>query len=135
MRILVVDDDPISRTKLEILLSAYGKCDTASAGSDAIERFAGAARGGEPYDLVTMDIEMPDMDGPAVVKQLRDLERELGVDYQDRAADIVMVTVRNDLGSMSSSFWRGCQGYLAKPVTPEDLQEALARLHIYPART
>jgi two-component system chemotaxis response regulator CheY len=130
MKILAVDDDVISRTKLEVLLAAYGRCDTASGGRKALEMFRAAHAAGEPYELVTMDIDMPDMSGKQVVGRMREMEEELGA---ARNATILMVTVMDDLKSISSSFWKGCEGYITKPVTPEDILTALSKLYIYPA--
>lgn len=132
MKILVVEDDPIARTKLEVLLSAYGSCDVAETGQAAIRFFQKAHSAGAPYRLVTMDIGLPDLSGQEVVKRIRDWELEHSINKTGIYATIIMVTAMDDMKNIQASFWEGCEGYLIKPVTPETLQGQLDKLHIYP---
>lgn len=124
MRILVVDDDYVSRSKLAVLLASYGQCDPSPNGEIAIKLFEEAHKEMVPYDLVTMDIEMPGMNGEAVVAELRRIEETLQVPSQE-AVKILMVTVKHAIKDVSASYYQGCNGYLTKPTTPEGLQQAL----------
>ncbi|MBU1611311.1 MAG: response regulator [Proteobacteria bacterium] len=128
MRILVIDDELTARTVAEILLTAYGRCDVADGGTAGLALFQKAHAMGEPYELITVDINMADMLGQEVVKRMRRLEEKDGL----QPAKIVMVTGRDDLESMSASFWQGCQGYVVKPLTAFNLQEMLDNLYIEP---
>ena len=129
MRILVVDDDYVSRVKLVALLGQYGQCDNAPCGEIAIKLFEQAQKSGVPYNLVTMDIEMPDMDGQAVVKQMRAQESALGL-VSSKQAKILMVTAKTALKEVSTSYHEGCDGYLTKPTTPQGLKDALKEVNI-----
>ena len=129
MRILVVDDDYISRTKLKSLLSAYGDCDAVPNGEIALQMFEKAYKESAPYNLITMDIEMPDLSGQEVVHNIRQWELENKV-KTSRQVKILMITIKNDVNDIMSSFKEGCEWYLTKPVTPENLREALAKVTI-----
>ena len=125
MRILVVDDDYVSRSKLAALLAPYGQCDSSPNGEIALKLFEEAVKELAPYELITMDIEMPGMNGEVVVAQIRKTEEALHVDAKD-AVKILMVTVKHTIKDVSESYYQGCNGYLTKPTTPEGLQKALA---------
>jgi CheY-like chemotaxis protein len=125
MRILVVDDDYVSRTKLKALLSEHGDCDAVPSGEIALSMFHAAHAEQVPYDLVTMDVNMPVMRGQEVVAHIRAREKENPSAPQ---AKILMITAVKGGQDVMSAFREGCEWYLVKPVTPENLSEALAKL-------
>ena len=127
MRILVVDDEYVSRTKLKVLLQAYGDVDAAGSGEIALQMVARARKECVPYRLVTMDINMPDMNGQEAVRRIRELE---GTDGP--AGKILMVTVTDDSKDIMASFREGAEWYLVKPVTPAKITEALEKLDLSP---
>ena len=63
MKILIAEDDRVSRTFMEKFMSAYGQCDIAVDGMEAIDLFMEALKRKEPYDLACLDIMMPKVDG------------------------------------------------------------------------
>ena len=130
MRILIVDDDYVSRTKLKALLSAYGDCDTVPNGAMAVEMFTTAHAENVPYDLISMDVNMPGNRGQDVVKQIRDWEDQNRIPQQGKEVKVLMVTVMNTAQDIVSSFRQGCEGYLVKPVTPDSLRKALVQIGI-----
>lgn len=73
MRILIVDDE-LSRKKAQRILSQHGQCDIAINGTEALDAFRLAHEEGKPYDLITMDILMPDIDGIEALKGIREWE-------------------------------------------------------------
>ncbi len=83
----------------------------------------------EPYALISMDINMPDINGPEVVKKMRQIEQLLGVPAV-KQAKILMATTERDLKHVSLSYYDGCDGYLTKPATAEDVKKALKELGI-----
>jgi two-component system chemotaxis response regulator CheY len=127
MRILVVDDDYVSRTKLMALLSVYGQCDGVFNGEIAVKYFEAAHKELVPYDLVTMDIEMPVMDGQQTIAVIRAIEKTLGISNQ-KAVKILMVTVKKSPKDVVKAYYEGCDGYLAKPTKPEDIKKSLGEL-------
>jgi two-component system chemotaxis response regulator CheY len=129
MRILIVDDDYVSRTKLSALLAAYGQCDAVPNGEIALKMFQEAHKELVPYELVTMDVEMPEISGHDVVGQMRDIERALQIPGGSEVK-VLMVTVKKELKEVSTAYKHGCTGYITKPVTPENLKKAVADIGI-----
>lgn len=134
MRILVVDDEYVSRAKLKAILSEYGDCDVAPSGEIALEMFKKAHEESLPYELITLDIKMPGMDGRQVLSAIRNWEKERECFKTKTEAKILMVTILGDKESVMGSFRENCDGYLVKPITPENVRRELAKIGISPAR-
>jgi two-component system, chemotaxis family, chemotaxis protein CheY len=129
MRILIVEDEFISRHLLQELLTSYGTCDTAINGKEALETFVNALDSGNPYDLICLDIMMPEMDGQEVLKNIRDIERGreiLGLD----GVKIIMTTALEDFGNIKNAFAEQCEGYLVKPITKHKIIKQLKALEL-----
>ena len=128
MKVLLVEDDFICR---KILLTYFYKqseceCDVASNGSEAIEAFMLANESGNPYDLIMLDIMMPEMNGQEVLKRIRAIEEAQGLS----AARIVMTTARKDSDSILDAFRHQCDGYLVKPISFDKLTELISALKL-----
>lgn len=76
MRILIAEDDLASRKVLYKFLSNYGECDITIDGMEALEAFMLAWDEGKPYDLICLDIMMPELDGVKTLKTIRDIENQ-----------------------------------------------------------
>ena len=79
MKILIAEDDFASRKFMLRFLSKYGECDVTVDGMEAVDAFLMALDSDEGYDLVCLDIMMPEIDGYQVLKTIRDIERERSV--------------------------------------------------------
>ncbi|HBA86218.1 MAG TPA: response regulator [Verrucomicrobia bacterium] len=134
MRILIVDDDYVSRTKLKALLSAYGDCDAVYDGQIAFDFFIKAWDDHAPYGLITMDVDMPGARGQDVVDRLRSWEADKQCYKSDKEAKILMVSAMKDADSVVKSFSKGCENYLIKPITPADLQKAMDEFDFQPIK-
>jgi CheY-like chemotaxis protein len=130
MRILIVDDDLVSREKLKALLSAYGECTTVPNAEWALKKIKHANDHTRPYELITVDVEMPGMRGEEMVHELRQWEQAQKTYKKDREIKVLMVTSKKDPETVIASFREGCEWYLNKPVNPENLTAALERLDI-----
>lgn len=127
MQILVVDDDLASREKMEVILGTYGRCQAAESGSEAISYFRRALEQHQAFNLVTLDIAMPDLDGTEVLLQMRRLEK----DYQipnDQRSKIIMVTGRSDKEQVICCVEGGCDDYIAKPFNHQIMSTKLKHL-------
>ena len=124
MKTLIVEDDFTSRLFLQTFLSRYGECHIAVNGVEAVEAFRAAAGNGSSYDLICMDIMMPEMDGQEALGQIRALEEARGV-RPPHGVKIVMTTALKEMKEVFRSFNALCDAYLAKPI---DTAELLARL-------
>lgn len=127
MRILIVEDDLFERILLRKLLSHRGDCDMAVNGKEAVEAFRMAWGEDKPYDLICLDILMPEMDGFEALKLIRGYEEEKGIFGQKRVK-VIMITGRDDSKSVLTSFREGCEGYVVKPVEKESLEKQIKEL-------
>lgn len=130
MRILIIDDDPVSLAKLSVLLKKYGECDTAFSGTEAIEKFKKAHEDYLPYNLISLDINMPDMTGQEVLEHIHRWELDNKINEIGERAKIIMVTAMHDMENLVTSFKKGCDGYLTKPFDTGKLRETLSKIGI-----
>ncbi|GAM11614.1 hybrid signal transduction histidine kinase I [Geobacter sp. OR-1] len=125
MKTLIVEDDFISRKILKEMLSPYGECDIAIDGQEAVQAFRMAQEEGACYDLICMDIMMPNMDGQEAMKAIRALEKERGVSEGDEVK-VVMTTALGDPKSVVEALYRGgATSYLVKPIGKNKLLSEL----------
>lgn len=129
MRILIVEDEFISRQIMQDLLEPYGECDLAVTGKEALLAFKLALEKNKRYDLIMLDIMLPEMDGQTVLKEIRKIEEEhniLGLD----GVKIIMTTALGDFKNVSKAFNYQCEGYLVKPIDEENLVNMLKKLKL-----
>ncbi|MBF0536915.1 MAG: response regulator [Nitrospirae bacterium] len=126
MKALVVEDEFKSRTLLQRILSRYGNCDVAINGEEALEAFVHAWKDGEPYDLICMDIMMPEMDGQQALKDLREMEKKAGVEQQYEVK-VIMTTAYDLQEEKNEAFEWGCNDYLVKPIDKNKLLDILRK--------
>lgn len=130
MRVLIVDDDFISRRLMQKMLSEHGECDIAVDGAEAIKAFKLAWEEGRPYDLICMDIVMPNLDGQQALKSIRILEKDMSVD-RSREVKIIMTTSLGDPENVSDAIFRGgATAYLIKPISKPNLLSELRKLEL-----
>ncbi len=77
MRILVADDEFAAVTKMMTMLSSLGDCVPATHGRQAFDLFAEAILKKEPFDLVTIDIDMPALNGLMLLRLMNEREKEM----------------------------------------------------------
>lgn len=125
MRFLIVDDDTSIHMYLQSVLAPYGECECALGGKEGVAAFAKAMEAGTPYDVVLMDILMPDMGGLQAAKLMRDMEKENGVSRMDQFT-LVMITSLVDDANVSTAFFdTEATCYVVKPL---DKAEVIAEL-------
>ena len=129
MKSLIAEDDRTSRMVMEEFLSMYGPSRAVESGSEALEVFYDAYESGDPFDLVCLDIMMPDLNGHNVLVKIREFENEKGVGGL-KGAKVVMTTALSDAKNVVQAFKEQCEGYLIKPVTLTALQEKLEELEL-----
>lgn len=115
-KILVVEDDFGSRRMMQKLLEEYGEVDVVVDGEEAVQAFALARTENKPYDVIFLDIMMPRMDGQEALRQIRQLEKEAGIDPLNEV-HVVMTTVLEDPHNVVSAYFKGgATAYIVKPV-------------------
>ena len=126
MRILLAEDDYVTRKFMTGFLSKYGECDVTVDGMEAVDAFMMALEDEEPYDLVCLDIMMPVMDGYQALMGIRNLEKERNIPEEDRVK-IIMATALNDEQNVKMAFDLGCTVYSGKPIDQEKFEQVLTR--------
>jgi two-component system, chemotaxis family, chemotaxis protein CheY len=131
MKTLIVEDDFVSRTVLDEILEPYGKRDVAVNGKEAVEAFGLALEKEEPYDLVCLDIMIPELTGQEALVEMREIEEANNVPHRERAK-VVMTTALGDFDNIKTAFKEQCEAYLVKPLNKKKVTEALANIGIVP---
>ena len=132
MKTLVVEDDFTSRIILQKILTNFGDVDIAANGAEAVEAFSASLKDGTPYDLICMDIMMPEMDGQEALKRVRKIEQENGIP-SSRETIVIMVTSLNDPGNVIEAYYRGgTTSYIIKPIDKRILLGMLKNLNLIP---
>lgn len=124
MNILIVDDDFVSRTKMRTIIQSLGACIDEESAQKALEDFENALDEGRPFDLVTLDIHMPVMDGTEILCRIREAEKKRNIPIENRAK-VFMVTSQSDKDSLITCLQAGCDGFVVKPFTREILFKKL----------
>lgn len=120
LRVLLADDSRTHQKMALMALSALGEYTVTIAGNG---REAIAAFEQQEFDLVLMDIEMPEMNGIEATIVIRDRERHTG-----KHTPVVALTATGDPQRCRAA---GMDGYIAKPLTAPALGEVIARLDIF----
>jgi len=122
VKVLVVDDNRTNRRILEgMLLRWQMKPTSADGGAAALEQLSAAREAGEPFGLILTDMHMPDMDGFALIEQIR---QRPGLS----TATIMMLTSAGHRGDAARCQELGVSAYLLKPIRQSELREAVARV-------
>lgn len=127
LRVLVVEDTEPNRRLFQILLENR-KCqvrvaDNGRKALDILEK--------EPFDLILMDIQMPEMDGLEATRRIREGSGE----HWDPAIPIIALTAHGQAGDRQAYLDAGMNDYLAKPFRAQALLDKIERLMLTPAPT
>jgi len=129
MKTLIVEDELISRLLLQVILRNHGSVHAAENGKEAVEAFLAAFESDAPFDLICMDIMMPEMDGQQAVKAIRAHEEACGMHFPD-GVKIVMTTALGDIKGVMRSYGNLCDAYLVKPIGVPVVADELRKLKL-----
>ncbi len=129
LRFLVVDDVATDRVVLRAMLSRFGHVDEAASGASALQLYRDAAASGEMYDLLLLDIMMPEMDGITFLNRVRAFERDEGLP----ATPAVMTTATDRREYVEGARKAGAIGYLIKPLSFDKIVAVLEQLKLIQA--
>lgn len=127
MKILIAEDDPVGMKLLHSLLSPLGEVTPATNGLEAFSAVKTAFHDKQPYDLICLDILMPEVDGISALHSIRQTEIKQGLNKETRSK-IVMTTGASDRQHIEAARSEGCDGFLVKPISKERLVAELRRL-------
>lgn len=118
IRVLVVEDNLLAQKIAAKAFAALGcEVDTADDGKAALEKHAGKV-----YDLILMDIGLPDMNGHEVTMEIRKKEKST-----QRHTPIVALTAHADEEQKAKASAAGMDGFFAKPLMPPLAQQILTQ--------
>jgi len=122
MKILLAEDNKINQKVAIKTLEAFGhKVDMVENGFDAIEKFKSGI-----YDLILMDLEMPEMDGLEATRAIRQLEKEnLTQGDNSKRVKIVALTAHSTTDDRERCLAVGMDDYISKPFRQSELARAL----------
>ena len=126
MKILLAEDDFVTRKFMTGFLSKYGECDVTVDGMEAVDAFMMALEDDDPYDLVCLDIMMPVMDGYQALVGIRNLEKERNIP-KEKEAKIIMTTALNEEKNVKMAFDLGCTVYSGKPIDKDRFEQVLKK--------
>lgn len=109
--VLIVDDSKVMRDMITACLRTHGELTMvqAASGLEAIEHLSL-----RPFDLVVLDLNMPDVGGIEVTEFVRQQD-------QLRKLPIIIVTTRGDEGSRTRALAAGATRFMTKPFSPQEL--------------
>ncbi|RPI77480.1 MAG: response regulator [Desulfobacteraceae bacterium] len=114
MKVLVVDDDALSRKMLEKIISTLAEVTSVDSGVSAVLTFSQALEKSTPFDVITLDITMPGLDGMGALQEIRKIEKTKNLS-KDKQTKIIMVTAHSEKHMVLSCIKMGCDDYIAKP--------------------
>ena len=118
MRVLVAEDNPVNQQVALLLLRKRG-CSVVLAGDG---KQALPAIGRETFDVVLMDLQMPEMDGLEATAAIRAREAVSGGHLP-----IIALTAHAQSGDRDKCLSAGMDGYISKPIQPHELTEAIEK--------
>ena len=132
VRILLVEDNIVNQKLAKIMLTKVGyQVDVASDGKEAVEKYTTSP---EHFDLILMDVQMPEMDGMEATAEIRKLEtRNLKLKNHNSTTEllnhvpIIAMTAHALKGDRERCIEAGMDDYVSKPIQPDKLLEAIKR--------
>lgn len=126
MRILIAEDEAVSAKVLSKMVSRYGDVKVTANGEEAFEAFQDAFDKGHPYEIVFLDILMPEVDGQETLAAIREYEEMKGVS-NEQGVKVVMVTALHDGPNLYEAHKFHCTDYITKPISKEGIEKVLIK--------
>jgi two-component system chemotaxis response regulator CheY len=129
LKTLIVEDDFITSQVLREIMLAFGETDIAENGLIAIDMIGNAINADIPYNLIFLDIMMPELDGQEALTLIRQIEKDSGIIGLD-CSKVLMTTALSDFSNIKTAFKNQCEGYIIKPIEKDKIINTLTDLRI-----
>jgi two-component system chemotaxis response regulator CheY len=127
MKIMIVDDNYDNRLILKKILEQH-QCIEECDGKQAVGSFVRALHNKEPFDLVLMDIMMPEIDGLSALEIIREVEKKWEIPPGSECK-VIMVTALDSPKDVCRAFFKGgATEYIAKPIDKDELRQKIASI-------
>ena len=124
-KILIVDDNFENRQLLAEILREVAVCDFAASGKEAINAYNTALERQEAYNLILLDIELPEVNGLEILTKIRESEKSVGIPLGE-GIPIIIVTAYEK--RFLEAYNKGCDDYILKPIDADELLKKIADL-------
>jgi len=129
LKILLVEDNFSDRYLIQKMLASHGEVIIAVNGIEAVRAFQEALDQNEPYDLICLDIMMPEKDGITALREIRQIEKSNNI-LVGRGVKIIMTTSLGSPKQVMRAFDEMCNGYLVKPIMKSQLDQLLKKFNL-----
>lgn len=128
MRSLIIDDSKVLRSALcSIVHSLDFEVEVAEDGREGLDFFNASHKENNPFELIFLDLDMPNMRGEQTLHAIRSYEDNLGV----KNVKVIIVSANTDSMKILELFKIGCEYYIKKPFLGEDVDRAIRFLKLY----
>ncbi len=128
LRFLIVEDDPTAGGLLRYILGQHGDCLLCESGKEGLATFRESWERGIPFDLVILDLFIPDLHGDEILRAIRALEAQRGIRDAANRCMVLINTASKDLSQMRQTLALEPDGYLMKPINVDFLIDKITTL-------
>ncbi len=129
IRALIVEDVFLIQRVIERFIEPYGTFRVSNNGRSALKEYAEYFFNGDAFNLVCLDIYLPEVNGLEVLKHIRDFEKEIRLSEEERSKIIIISSVTHP-GTIQQAYDLGCDYYITKPFSKDDILKALKKLKL-----
>lgn len=129
---LCVDDDRVTQTLIKMVMKPWFRFDVASSGRQGVDMYLESVRRGAPYRLLTLDYNMPDLNGIQTLNTIRSEEKSRGISLPN-SVKIILITGCDTDDPMFKILRPGHEAVLAKDKVKNNIREVLTSLKLLPA--
>lgn len=131
VRALIVDDIAANCRVLKALLARYGTADTAANAREAVAAFQAAWKNEAPYNLLCLDIMMPEIDGLKLLEVVRKMEAAMNLEDHQQVK-VIIISAVDDTKHATRARELGAVGYCVKPISGHELANTLRHAGLIP---
>jgi two-component system chemotaxis response regulator CheY len=112
MRVLIIEDDSTARLMLKSILCKFADVTESTNGGEGLQAFYSALKDGQGFDLICLDIGLPDVQGNDLLRLIRLAEAE----KRDKRSVVLVTSASNESPMIQQMLTLGADGYLVKPI-------------------